>query len=52
MREKILLVDDEKGIVDVMEAAALSVAGCLLATAVPLRGIAKMEIVPSIEAVE
>lgn len=36
----------------ILEAAALSVAGCLLATAVPLRGIAKMEIVPSIEAVE
>ncbi len=36
----------------ILEAAALSVAGCLLATAVPLRAIARMEIVTSIEAVE
>lgn len=34
------------------QAAALSVAACLLATAVPLRAIARMNIVESIEAVE
>ena len=35
-----------------MEAAVLSIAACLLATAVPLRWIAKMSIVESIEAAE
>ncbi|MDE7478483.1 MAG: FtsX-like permease family protein, partial [Lachnospiraceae bacterium] len=35
-----------------IEAAFLSIAACLLATAVPLRKIAKMSIVESIEAVE
>lgn len=34
------------------EAAAISVAACLLATAVPLRSIAKMSIVDSIETIE
>ena len=34
------------------EAAVLSLAACLLATAVPLRKIAKLSIVDSIEAVE
>ncbi len=38
--------------VPVLEAAAVSVAACLIATAVPLRGIGKMSIVESIEAVE
>lgn len=36
----------------IMEAAFLSVAACLLATAVPLRSISKMSIVESIETVE
>ena len=36
----------------VFEAAAISIAACLLATAVPLRSIAKMNIVASIETVE
>lgn len=36
----------------IAEAAALSVAACLLATAIPLRSIAKMNIVESIENVE
>ncbi len=36
----------------IMEAAAVSVAACLLATAVPLRSIAKMNIVESIETTE
>jgi len=35
-----------------LEASVLSVAACLLATAIPLRRIAKMSIVDSIEAVE
>jgi len=34
------------------EAVVLSLAACLLATAVPLRKIAKLSIVDSIEAVE
>lgn len=38
--------------VPVLEAAAVSVAACLIATAVPLRGIGRMSIVESIEAVE
>lgn len=36
----------------IMEAAVVSVAACLLATAIPLRAIAKMNIVESIENVE
>lgn len=36
----------------VLEAAAVSIAACLLATAIPLRSISKMNIVESIEAVE
>ena len=36
----------------IMEAALVSIAACLLATAVPLRPIAKMNIVESIEAAE
>lgn len=39
-------------VLPILEAAALSVAACLLATAVPLRGIAKMNIAESIDAVE
>lgn len=38
--------------VPVLEAAVVSVAACLIATAVPLRGIGRMSIVESIEAVE
>ncbi len=38
--------------IPIMEAAFLSVAACLLATAVPLRSISKMSIVESIETVE
>lgn len=38
--------------VPVLEAAAVSVAACLIATAVPLRGIGKMSVVESIETVE
>lgn len=36
----------------ILEAAVVSVAACLIATAIPLRGIGKMSIVESIEAVE
>ena len=36
----------------IIEAAVVSVAACLLATAIPLRSIAKMNIVESIENVE
>ena len=36
----------------VAEASVLSIAACLLATVVPLRSIAKMNIVESIESVE
>ena len=36
----------------ILEAAAVSVAACLAATAVPLYGIGKMSIVDSIETVE
>ena len=36
----------------IIEAAVVSVAACLLATAIPLRAIAKMNIVESIENVE
>ena len=36
----------------IMEAALVSIAACLLATAVPLRPIGKMNIVESIEAAE
>lgn len=36
----------------IIEAAAFSIAACLLATAVPLRSIARLNIVESIEAVE
>ena len=39
-------------VLPVAEAAVLSVAACLLATAVPLRFIARMNIVEAIEAVE
>lgn len=38
--------------VPVLEAAAVSVAACLIATAVPLRGIGRMSVVESIETVE
>lgn len=38
--------------VPVLEAAVVSVAACLIATAVPLRGIGKMSVVESIESVE
>ena len=36
----------------IIEAAVVSAAACLLATAIPLRSIAKMNIVESIENVE
>ena len=36
----------------IAEAAVISIAACLLATAVPLRSIARMNIVDSIETVE
>ena len=36
----------------IMEAALISIVACLLATAIPLRFIAKMNIVESIETVE
>ena len=36
----------------ILEAAAVSVAACLIATAIPLRGIGKLSIVESIETVE
>ncbi|MDE6386271.1 MAG: ABC transporter permease [Lachnospiraceae bacterium] len=39
-------------IVSIVEAAVVSVAACLIATAIPLRGIGKLSIVDSIEAVE
>lgn len=39
-------------IVPIVEAAVLSVAACLLATAMPLRSISKMNIVESIETIE
>ena len=39
-------------LIPVAEAAVLSIAACLLATAVPLRKIVKLSIVDSIEAVE
>lgn len=39
-------------IMAIAEAAAISVAACLLATAIPLRSIAKMNIVDSIDAAE
>ena len=39
-------------IVPIVEAAALAIAACLLATCVPLRRISKMSMVESIEAVE
>lgn len=39
-------------VVSILEAAVVSVAACLIATAIPLRGIGKMSIVESIEAVE
>ena len=39
-------------IVPIVEAAVLSVAACLLATAMPLRSISKMNIVESIEMIE
>ncbi len=42
----------EVPLIDMGEAAALSIAACLLATAIPLRAIAKMNIVESIENVE
>lgn len=38
--------------VSILEAALISIAACLLATAIPLRAIAKMSIVASIEAVD
>lgn len=38
--------------VSILEAAAVSIAACLLATAVPLRSIARMNIVESIETVD
>ena len=36
----------------IAEAAVISIAACLLATAIPLRSIARMNIVDSIETVE
>lgn len=39
-------------VLPVLEAALVSIAACLLATAVPLRGIAKMNIAESIESVD
>ena len=39
-------------LVPVLQAALVSVLACLLATAVPLRSIAKMDIVGTIEAIE
>lgn len=39
-------------IVPIIEATILSIGACLLATAMPLRSISKMNIVESIEAVE
>lgn len=39
-------------VVPILEAAALAVAACLLATCIPLRRIGKMNIVDSIEVVE
>lgn len=36
----------------ILEAAILSIAACILATAIPLRAIARMNIVESIEAIE
>lgn len=39
-------------ILSIVEAAVLAIIACLLATAVPLRSIAKLSIVESIEAVE
>ena len=39
-------------VVPILEAAAVSVAACLAATAIPLRGIAKMNVVDSILTVE
>lgn len=38
--------------ISIIEAAFFSVVACLLATAIPLRSISKMNIVESIEAVE
>lgn len=39
-------------ILSIVEAAVLAITACLLATAVPLRSIAKLSIVESIETVE
>ena len=39
-------------LIPVLEAAAVSVAACLAATAIPLRAIGRMSIVDSIETVE
>lgn len=39
-------------LVPIAEAVVLSIGACLLATAIPLRKIAKLSIVDSIEAVE
>lgn len=39
-------------VLSILEAAVLSVAACLIATCIPLKKIAKMDIVESIEAVE
>ena len=39
-------------LIPVLEAAAIAIAACLLATAVPLRSISRMSIVDSIETVE
>ena len=39
-------------VVPILEAAAVSVAACLIATAIPLRGFGKLSIVESIETVE
>ena len=39
-------------VLPIVEAAALAIAACLLATCVPLRRISKMSMVESIEAVE
>ena len=39
-------------VVPILEAGALAVAACLLATCIPLRRISKMSVVEAIEAVE
>lgn len=47
-----VLYGDTVPVMAIIEVAVVSVAACLLATAIPLRSIAKMNIVESIENVE